>query len=78
MSLLRAQGIGRASPGTEVVVLAKDADDTFNLADAEIDEIYEIYEIYEIEARMVEAEQGELAPAESVLARLRHGRSVRG
>jgi hypothetical protein len=51
--------------GAEVVVLATGGDDSFELDDAELGEL---------EARMAEADRGEVEPAESVLARLRRGR----
>ena len=58
--------VDRALPeGAEVVVLAAEGDDSFELDDESLGEI---------EARMAEAERGEVEPAESVLARLRRTR----
>ncbi len=51
--------------GTEVVVQLADSQAPFDLDDAQLDEL---------EARMVEADRGDVEPAAAVLERLRRGR----
>ena len=62
----RARGIDGALPeGAEVVVLTPGHDEPFELDEAQL---------AELESRMVEADGGEVEPAESVLASLRRSR----
>jgi hypothetical protein len=51
--------------GTEVVVLTGGEEEPFDLDDAQL---------VELEARMAEADEGEIEPAEAVLGKLRRGR----
>jgi predicted transcriptional regulator len=51
--------------GAEVVVLTASPDEAFELDEAQL---------AELESRMVEADRGEVEPAESVLASLRRSR----
>jgi len=56
---------GALPEGAEVVVLAADADDPFELDDAQL---------AEIETRMLAADRGEVEPAATVLEALRRRR----
>jgi hypothetical protein len=56
---------GALPEGAEVVVLAADQDEPFDLDDAQL---------AEIDARMGEADRGEVEPAGAVLERLRRNR----
>jgi hypothetical protein len=56
---------GTLPEGAEVVVLAAEHDEPFDLDAAQLDEI---------ETRMAEADRGEVEQVGAVLERLRHGR----
>lgn len=56
---------GALPEGAEVVVLTADAEEPFDLDDAQLTEL---------EARMAEADRGEVDPAAAILEKLRRGR----